>query len=115
MGVLRTLAAGAAFLVLAPGEPPATRTVVLTAHHSGFSPAKVELVVGGAATQRRHEHGRDAHHHGDVPGEVSVPAGATASTTYRFDRPGRVLLGCHLPGHWDYGMRGSVTVLSPRR
>ena len=129
MGVLRPLAA-AVLLAVTPGAPPAPPTVVVTAHHSRFSPAKVEvragttvrfvvrnldpidheLIVGDAATQRRHEHGRDAHHHGDVAGEVSVPAGATASTTYRFSRPARVLLGCHLPGHWDYGMRGVVVV-----
>ena len=27
-----------------------------------------------------------------------------------FDRPGRLLYGCHLPGHWAYGMRGVIDV-----
>jgi uncharacterized cupredoxin-like copper-binding protein len=130
MGVLRLVAAGALLLVLPAGPATTPRTVVLTAHHSRFSPARVEvaagttvrfvvrnedpidheLVVGDDQTHRRHEAGREAHHHGEVAGEVSVPAGDTAATTYRFDRPGRVLLGCHLPGHWDYGMRGVVLV-----
>ncbi|MDP9070750.1 MAG: cupredoxin domain-containing protein [Actinomycetota bacterium] len=130
MGVVRLLAAGAVFLVLPAGSGPAERTVVLTAHHSAFSPARVvveagtavrfvvrnedpidhELVIGDDATHRRHEQGREAHHHGDVAGEVSVPAGATSATTYRFATPGRVVFGCHLPGHWDYGMRGVVVV-----
>lgn len=131
MGVLRTaLAAGALLLLLPPGAGPAHRTVVLTAHHSRFSPARVEvpagatvrfvvhnedpieheLIVGDDAAHRRHEVGRDGHHHGDVAGEVSVPAGATATTTYRFTGDGPVTFGCHVPGHWAYGMRGLILV-----
>ncbi len=124
---LAVLAVGAA---LAPGPLPAPRTVVLTAHHSRFVPSVVEvppgvpvrivvrnadpidheLIVGDAAVHRRHEHGREAHHHGEVPGEVSVPAGTTAATTYRFPAGATVTFGCHLPGHWDYGMRGVAVV-----
>jgi uncharacterized cupredoxin-like copper-binding protein len=108
---------------------PQERTVTLDVRHSRFSPAEIEvrpgttvrfvirnadpipheLIVGDQSVQDRHEQGTEAHH-GEVPGEVSVAAGATATTTYTFSRPGRVLFGCHLPGHWDYGMRGLVTV-----
>lgn len=73
-------------------------------------PIDHELIVGDADVHRRHEVGREGHHHGDVPGEVSVEANGTAVTTYRFTAPGVVEFGCHLPGHWDYGMRGVVTV-----
>lgn len=117
----------------APSGHPVT-TVVLRARHSRFQPGTVrvpagatvrfvvhnddpidhELIVGGPGVHRRHEHGRDAHHHGDEPGEVSVPAEATAVTTFRFSRPGPVAFGCHLPGHWDYGMRGTVAVTGRR-
>ena len=109
--------------------PRDERTVTLTAHWSRFSPAETEvavgttvrfvvhnadpiaheLIVGDQAVQDRHENGTEAHH-GERPGEVSVPAGATVETTYRFDRPGTVLFGCHLPGHWTYGMRGTIEV-----
>ena len=105
------------------------RTVALTAHWSRFSteeievpvgttvrfvihntdPVPHELIVGDQATQDVHEKGTEAHH-GERPGEVSVPAGTTAETTYRFDRRGTVLFGCHLPGHWAYGMRGTIQV-----
>lgn len=133
----RALLAVAAAAVLAGCAAPAgsapggdgERTVTLTAHWSRFSPSRVEvpvgatvrfvvhntdpvpheLIVGDEATQDRHEKGTEAHH-GDRPGEVSVPAGATVATTYRFDRPGTVLFGCHLPGHWTYGMRGTIEV-----
>ena len=133
---MRLPAAVAAALLLVPaGHPaPTSRTVVLTAHHSRFIPSRIEvpvgttvrfvvrnhdpidheLVVGDRPTHERHERGREGHHHGDVPGEVSVPAGGTATTGYRFSRAGTVALGCHLPGHWDYGMTGVVVVSSRR-
>ena len=41
---------------------------------------------------------------------LQVPAGTTVETTYTFGRPGTVLLGCHVPGHYAYGMIGSVRV-----
>ena len=105
------------------------RTVTIDVHHSRFSideldvrpgetirfvvrnsdPIPHELIVGDQSVQDVHEAGTEAHH-GDRAGEVSVAPGATATTTYRFDRPGRLLFGCHLPGHWAYGMRGTITV-----
>lgn len=107
----------------------AGETVTLTVRHSRFTPSNFEvrpgatvrlvvrnldpiaheLIVGDQGVQDRHETGTETSH-GDKPGEVSVPAGATAETTYTFPRSGTVLLGCHLPGHWDYGMRGAVRV-----
>jgi uncharacterized cupredoxin-like copper-binding protein len=113
------------------GAGPATRevTVTLTIRYSRFVPSVLEvrsgttvrfvvrnldpiaheLIVGDEAVQDVHERGSETHH-GERPGEVSVPAGSTAETTYVFDGPGTVLLGCHLPGHWDHGMRGTVRV-----
>ena len=110
--------------------PGGERTVTLTARWSRFEPARVvvpvgttvrfvvrnddpiahELIVGDQAVQDRHEKGTEPHH-GERPGEVSVAAGETVETTYRFDRRGTVLFGCHLPGHWAYGMRGTVAVV----
>ncbi len=107
----------------------AERTVTIDVHHSRFSveelrvrtgetvrfvlrntdPIPHELIVGDQYVQDVHEAGTEAHH-GDRPGEVSVAPGATAVTTYRFDKPGRLLFGCHLPGHWAYGMRGTIQV-----
>jgi uncharacterized cupredoxin-like copper-binding protein len=109
------------------------RTVVVTMHHSHFEPALVrvapgervrfvlrntdpidhEFILGDAAVQVRHERGRERHHHGDVPGERSVAAGQEAATTYAFPEgwDGRsVEFACHLPGHYAYGMRGTVRV-----
>jgi uncharacterized cupredoxin-like copper-binding protein len=116
----------------APGAE-AARTVVVTMHHSRFEPATLrvdpgervrfvlrntdpidhEFILGDEAVQRRHEDGRDRHHHGEVPGERSVAAGQEAATTYAFPagRAGQVLeFACHLPGHYAYGMHGTVRV-----
>jgi len=105
------------------------RTVVLEIRHSRFSPAELtvpegqrvrfvvrnldpidhELIVGPPAVHRRHETGTEAHH-GAVDGEVSVPAGSEATTTYTFTEAGPVQYACHLPGHLAYGMEGVVNV-----
>jgi uncharacterized cupredoxin-like copper-binding protein len=106
-----------------------TRTVEITVRHSRFDPAVIEarpgqtvrfiirnldpidheFILGDMEVQRRHENGTEPHH-GAKPGEVSVPGGAERLTTFTFGSPGPVPFGCHLPGHWDYGMRGSVRV-----
>lgn len=109
---------------------PSERTIELTVHHSRFSvgdlqarpgekvrfvihntdPIPHELIVGEQSVQDIHEVGTESHH-GERPGEVSVAPGATAVTTYRFGPAGSpVLFGCHLPGHWAYGMHGPIGV-----
>ncbi|MGH2703830.1 MAG: cupredoxin domain-containing protein [Actinomycetota bacterium] len=106
------------------------RVVEITIRHSRFQPARFdaqtgetvrfvvrnidpidhELIVGDAAVQDRHEWGTEARHAG-VPGEVSVAPGLTVTTSYTFAGPGVVLMGCHLPGHYAYGMRGRIRVV----
>jgi uncharacterized cupredoxin-like copper-binding protein len=68
-----------------------------------------EFIVGGPEVQARHANGHEAYHP-PVPGEVSVPADGRASTTYAFHAPGPVEFACHLPGHYQYGMHGTVIV-----
>ncbi len=113
------------------GGPGSDKTIELTARFSTFSPAHIEvapgttvkflvhnldpigheLIVGDAGVHERHENGTEAYHP-PRPGEVSVPAGESRATTFTFgDEAGeQVEFGCHLPGHWAYGMRGTVTV-----
>lgn len=112
----------------AKGEIP-IRTVEIRVHHSRFAPEVLyfergqkvrfrivnsdpidhELIVGDELVQQRHEDGTESVH-GEVPGEVTVPAGRPAETTYLFQSPGRLLFGCHFPGHYSYGMRGLINV-----
>ena len=73
-------------------------------------PIDHEFILGDDLVQDRHETGTHSGHDA-VAGEVSVPAGTTRSTTYRFTEPGRLVIGCHLPGHFDYGMRADIIVV----
>ena len=129
---------GAASLVVVRAAGPRAgdggeRTVMVAMRHSHFEPAAVrvepgervrfvlrntdpidhEFILGDDAVQRRHEQGRERHHHGDVPGERSVAAGQEAATTYTFpaglDARG-LTFACHLPGHYAYGMHGLARV-----
>lgn len=72
-------------------------------------PIDHEFIIGDAGVQQAHEEGTEAHH-GAKPGELSIPIGETRRTTYTFDEPGTLLIGCHLPSHYDFGMRGEITV-----
>lgn len=126
----RVAIAGALILMGACAPASAgVRTIVLDVEHSRFRPAHVtvargetvrfvvrnhdpidhELIVGDQEVQDIHEEGTETHH-GAKPGEVSIPARAEAATTYTFETGDDVLFGCHLPSHWDYGMRGTITV-----
>lgn len=41
---------------------------------------------------------------------VTVPAGTTKQLTWTFTTAGTTLYGCHEPGHYASGMKGTVTV-----
>ncbi|HEX7165369.1 MAG TPA: plastocyanin/azurin family copper-binding protein [Acidimicrobiales bacterium] len=73
-------------------------------------PIHHELIVGDDDVHRRHATGKEASHP-PVPGEVSVPPKAKASTSFTFDRAGTFRFACHLPGHLAYGMEGEVVVV----
>ena len=109
--------------------PSQTRTVSITIHFSRFDPASIdaaagetvrfvirntdpidhEFILGDDRVQAIHERGTEAVHP-PKPGEVSAPAGATVSTTYTFPAAGELTFGCHVPGHFAYGMRGTMSV-----
>jgi uncharacterized cupredoxin-like copper-binding protein len=123
------LTAGLLAMSIAPAAPSGagSRTLVLTIRLSRFHPARVqvqagsvvqfvihntdpidhELIIGPRDVQIRHERGTEVHH-GERPGEVSVPLWADAQTTYAFTTAGNVPFACHLPGHFAYGMRGLI-------
>jgi uncharacterized cupredoxin-like copper-binding protein len=114
--------------ILGPGEV----TVVMDMRYSRFSvehlrvyagtlvrfevhnldPIHHELVVGPPEVHAAHEQGTHLDHP-PVPGEVSLGPGASGMTYWVFDEPGEVTFACHLPGHVDYGMVGTVEVVAP--
>lgn len=105
------------------------RTIEIDIEHSRFMPERIqveagekvrfvihngdpidhEFILGDAAVQRLHEEGTEAHH-GTKPGEVSVAAFETAETSYSFEGPGTLIFACHLPTHYDYGMKGLIEI-----
>ena len=124
---------GALLVVLAAACAPASaaptvRTVHVSIHYSAFSlaaldvdpgetvrfvvsntdPIDHEFIIGDEAVQIAHELGTEAYHP-PRPGEITIPAGETVETTYTFGSKD-LLFGCHLPGHYTYGMRGSISV-----
>ena len=73
-------------------------------------PIDHELIVGTPEVHRAHEDGEERSHP-PVPGEVSVAPGQVASTFYEFTEAGSVVYACHLPGHVQYGMQGTIEVV----
>jgi uncharacterized cupredoxin-like copper-binding protein len=124
------LAGIAAAWTAGPGSAGGARAEI-TAHYSSFGPAVVtatagepitvvlrnddpidhEWLVGDEAFHERHRTGTEAHH-GSRPTEVSIPAGATMTTTVTFRLPGEYRFICHLPGHEAYGMVGVLHVVA---
>jgi len=94
----------ASSITVDPGE-----TVRFVIHNE--DPIAHEFIVGDRYVQLIHEIGTEPSH-GAKPGEVSVPAETTAETTYTFPTtPGQHLqFACHLPGHYAYGMHGSIVI-----
>lgn len=89
--------------------------------------ARHEGVIGDTATQERHHeemtasttsggHGDSTMggmgHGGDEKADdaVTVEPGQTAELTHTFDRSGTILIGCHEPGHWEAGMKVTLTI-----
>jgi uncharacterized cupredoxin-like copper-binding protein len=48
---------------------------------------------------------------GGLPGAVTLAPGESAEVLATFDQAGELLIGCHVPGHWEAGMRGAIAVM----
>ena len=73
-----------------------------------IDPIDHEFLIGDRTIQVAHERGTEAYHP-PRPGEMTVPAGTTQTTVYTFGTED-LILGCHLPGHYAYGMRAPIHV-----
>ena len=49
-------------------------------------------------------------HHSGAAKVVTVDPGEQGEITTTFDRAGTTLIGCHQPGHWEAGMKATITV-----
>jgi uncharacterized cupredoxin-like copper-binding protein len=121
---------GASAAIAASGGEPTPRTVEVTMRLSRFEPPTIEVrpgetvrfvirnedpidhefIIGDRTVQRIHEQGTEAHHP-PRPGELSVPAGRTRETRFTFPpASGSLILGCHVPAHYAYGMRADIRI-----
>jgi hypothetical protein len=48
--------------------------------------------------------------HGHAAPSITVKPGETGMLVVHFDEPGDLIIGCHIPGHWDAGMHSAMTV-----
>ncbi|MGQ0823468.1 MAG: cupredoxin domain-containing protein [Actinomycetota bacterium] len=85
---------------------PGTTVEFVVRNHD---PISHELIIGDEAVHAHHAVGQDIVHP-PVPGEVSVGPGDTGVTYFEFDEPEEVRFACHLRGHVEYGMTGTVVV-----
>jgi uncharacterized cupredoxin-like copper-binding protein len=72
-------------------------------------PIEHEFILGTEAEQKEHERGSIDDPH-TAPGEATILGGETMRTTFTFTKPGTYIYGCHRPGHYAYGMKGTVRV-----
>ncbi len=71
-----------------------------------------EFFVGNGTAQDEHEvemHHMSAVGHDHATG-VYVEAGDAKALTITFVHAGTLLMGCHEPGHWGAGMKGTIIV-----
>lgn len=84
--------------------------------------AEHDFTIGDAATQQAHraemakmmehgamDHGAGAMHHDD-PNAVFLKPGETKALIWTFSRPGTFEFACNVPGHYEAGMHGTITV-----
>ena len=79
-----------------------------------------DFLIGDLAAQEEHHvqmamgmgHMDDeAEIEGGLPHAVTLQPGESTEVVATFDAAGELLIGCHVPGHWEAGMRGTITVL----
>ena len=70
-----------------------------------------EFYLGDEAAQAEQEEmmqsGQMAH---DTPDGISLKPGETKELTFTFETPGQTLAGCHVAGHYEGGMKATITI-----
>ncbi len=71
-----------------------------------------EFVIGDQAFHQKHEQEMQqmgGQPMGDEANAITVPAGQTKTLVYTFQQPGALVFACHVAGHYQAGMKGTVT------
>ncbi|EKP95826.1 cupredoxin domain-containing protein [Thermaerobacter subterraneus] len=97
--------------VTAPGRPVADRVIRLSEY--AYQPAVIEVRQGTRVRLTLINTGREEHEL-EIDGYGIEVAGLRPGTSVRLifnaDLPGRFELACHMPGHYEKGMRGILVV-----
>jgi uncharacterized cupredoxin-like copper-binding protein len=131
--MMRARVAAVAILVMAAAALPACgggpRAIRIDMRFSRYTPAALnaragetvrfelvnddpithEFILGDAALQDRFERAPDEDHDGKA-GQATLHPGQTKVIEYRFGSVGTLLFACHRPGHYAYGMRGTIHI-----
>jgi uncharacterized cupredoxin-like copper-binding protein len=86
------------------------QTVRLRVRNSGTAPHEFVLGTPKEILEHRDMMRTMPTMQSDEANAVSVAPGATAEIIWRFSKPGTFLYACLIPGHWESGMQGIVTV-----
>ena len=71
-----------------------------------------EMVIGTQEELAKHAEVMKKHpgmEH-DAPYMAHVEPGSKQEITWTFTKPGSFIYGCLIPGHWEAGMKGTITV-----
>ena len=89
----------------------------VTFHVVNVATVEHDFTLGDESEQAQHEKemksmssGGDMHVMGDSANAIHIPAGQSKDLTWKFTKAGTTLFGCHEPGHYDSGMKGTITV-----
>jgi uncharacterized cupredoxin-like copper-binding protein len=74
-----------------------------------------DAFIGDAQAQEEHGESMEAGeemegHNMDGGDALLIEPGDSGELTHTFDEAGEILIGCHQPGHYEAGMKSTVTV-----
>ena len=73
-----------------------------------------DAFIGDAEEQEKHGKAMDSgdHEGHNMEGGDSLllDSGESGDLTYTFEEAGEILIGCHQPGHYEAGMKSTITV-----
>ena len=113
-----------ASLAFTPGTKAKPRVVVITADDAlMFMPMDITVAKGETVTFQVKNIGKLEHEFmigpmadafadkEGTPEIAGITGGTTKSITFTFDGPGPFAFACHAPGHFEAGMKGTITLV----
>ena len=95
-----------------PGRMAVARgeTLKIVARNDGQAMHEMVLGTHMEIEELRKLMRRDPHRAHAAPNMAHVAPGASEPIVWRFDQPGTLVYACLLPGHYEAGMHGTITV-----